>query len=165
MKDDGLDLSDVGTILEGMELDRSVTPISHLYRGGTKAAKKILEEFVKNRLGTYVKHRNQPQTDDVSHMSKYLHYGHVSPIYVALKIRDANPPQEEDLDSYLEEIIVRRELSMNFCHYTPDYDKFSCLPNWARRPSKSTKKTSEIPPTPASSSRTPGRTTSTGTRR
>jgi deoxyribodipyrimidine photo-lyase len=65
-------------------------------------------------------------------MSKYLHYGHVSPIYVALKVRDANPPQE-DLDSYLEELIIRRELSMNFCHYTPDYDQFSCLPNWAKK--------------------------------
>jgi deoxyribodipyrimidine photo-lyase len=131
MKDDGLDLSDVGEILDAMKLDRSVAPMSHLYRGGTSEAKKILERFLESRLDTYVENRNQPQTDDVSHMSKYLHYGHISPIYVALKIRDANPPQR-DLDSYLEELIIRRELSMNFCHYTPDYDKFSCLPNWAK---------------------------------
>jgi deoxyribodipyrimidine photo-lyase len=131
MKDDGLDLSDVGEILDAMKLDRSVAPMSHLYRGGTSEAKKILERFLESRLDTYVENRNQPQTDDVSHMSKYLHYGHISPIYVALKIRDANPPQG-DLDSYLEELIIRRELSMNFCHYTPDYDKFSCLPNWAK---------------------------------
>jgi deoxyribodipyrimidine photo-lyase len=131
MKDDGLDLSDVGEILDAMKLDRSVAPMSHLYRGGTSEAKKILEHFLESRLDTYVEHRNQPQTDDVSHMSKYLHYGHISPVYVALKIQDAKSPQE-DLDSYLEELIIRRELSMNFCHYTPDYDKFSCLPNWAK---------------------------------
>jgi deoxyribodipyrimidine photo-lyase len=131
MKYDGLDLSDVGEILDDMDLDRSVGPMSHLYRGGTNEAKKILGDFIKDRLGMYVEHRNQPQTDDVSHMSKYLHYGHISPIHVALKIRDANPPQE-DLDSYLEELIIRRELSMNFCHYTPDYDKFSNLPDWAK---------------------------------
>ena len=131
MKDDGLDLSDVEEILENMKLDRSVAPVSHLYRGGTSEAKKILEHFLESRLGTYVENRNQPQTDDVSHMSKYLHYGHISPVYVALRIQDANPPQE-DLDSYLEELIVRRELSMNFCHYTPDYDKFSNLPDWAK---------------------------------
>ncbi len=94
MKDDGLDLSDVGAILDDMGLDRNVAPISHLYRGGTKAAKGILEDFIKSRLGTYVEHRNQPQTDDVSHMSKYLHYGHISPIQVALKIRAANPPKK-----------------------------------------------------------------------
>ena len=131
MKDDGLDLSDVGKVLDNMKLDRSVVPLSHLYRGGTSEAKKILEHLLESGLGTYVQHRNQPQTDDVSHMSKYLHYGHISPIHVALKIQDANPPQE-DLDSYLEELIIRRELSMNFCHYTPDYDKFSNLPNWAK---------------------------------
>jgi deoxyribodipyrimidine photo-lyase len=132
MKDDGLNLSDVREILASMKLDRSVEPVSHLYRGGTSEAKKILEHFLESRLDTYVEHRNQPQTDDVSHMSKYLHYGHISPIHVALKIRDANSPQE-DLDSYLEELIIRRELSMNFCHYTPNYDKFSNLPDWAKK--------------------------------
>ena len=116
MKDDGVDLSYVGEILDDMELDRSVSPMSHLYRGGTSEAKKILERFLESRLDTYVGNRNQPQTDDVSHMSKYLHYGHISPIYVALTIQDANPPQE-DLDSYLEELIVRRELSISFQIY------------------------------------------------
>ena len=135
MKDDGLDLSDIGEILDDMELNRSVAPMSHLYRGGTNEAKKILERFLESRLDTYAEHRNQPQTDDVSHMSKYLHYGHISPVYVALKIRDANSPKEE-LDSYLEELIVRRELSMNFCHYALAYDKFSSLPNWAKETMK-----------------------------
>jgi deoxyribodipyrimidine photo-lyase len=131
MKDDGLDLSDVGKLLDDMNLDKSVEPLSHLFRGGPHEAKKILEDFIKNRLGTYVEHRNQPQTDDISHMSKYLHYGHVSPVYVALKIRREGKGKE-NIDSYVEEVIVRRELSMNFCHYTPDYDSFSCLPGWAK---------------------------------
>jgi deoxyribodipyrimidine photo-lyase len=79
----GLDLSDIGAILDGMELDRTVPPVSHLYRGGTSEAERILEQFIEKGLDAYVEHRNQPQTDDVSHMSKYLHYGHVSPVYVA----------------------------------------------------------------------------------
>ena len=32
----------------------------------------------------------------------------------------------------MEELIVRRELSMNFCYYDPDYDSLACLPDWAR---------------------------------
>jgi deoxyribodipyrimidine photo-lyase len=128
----GLDLSDIGAILDGMELDRTVPPVSHLYRGGTSKAERILERFIEKELDAYVEHRNQPQTDDVSHMSKYLHYGHISPVYVALKIRGSGGPGK-DIDSYLEEIIVRRELSMNFCHYTPDYDSYSCLPEWAKK--------------------------------
>src|SRR5215210_5017221 len=132
MEAGGLDLSDIGAISEGMELDWSVAPVSHLYKGGAAEAERILRQFIETRLGTYVEHRNQPQTNDVSHMSKYLHYGHVSPVYVALKIRESGGPQE-DVDSYLEELIVRRELSMNFCHYTPDYDAYSCLPEWAKK--------------------------------
>ena len=128
----GLGLSDIGAIHDGMELDRTVPPVSHLYRGGTSEAERILEQFIEEGLEAYAEHRNQPQTDDVSHMSKYLHYGHVSPVYVALRIRGSGGPAK-DIDSYLEEVIVRRELSMNFCHYTPDYDSYSCLPEWAKK--------------------------------
>jgi deoxyribodipyrimidine photo-lyase len=131
MEAEGLDLADINTILDGIELDRSVSPVTHLYKGGTSEAKTVLEKFLETRFETYVEHRNQPQTDDVSHMSKYLHYGHVSPVYVALKIRRSGGSQD-DVDSYLEEVIVRRELSMNFCHYTPDYDSYSNLPGWAK---------------------------------
>lgn len=73
MLDDSLGLSNIETILDDMDLDSSAAPVSHLYKGGTSEAKRILEEFIKNRLVTYVEHRNQPQTDDASHMSKYLH--------------------------------------------------------------------------------------------
>src|SRR5215211_6245753 len=87
MAAEGLDLADIDAILDGVELDRSVSPVTHLYGGGTSEAKTILDKFIETRFETYVEHRNQPQTDDVSHMSKYLHYGHISPVYVALKIR------------------------------------------------------------------------------
>ncbi len=129
---DGLDLSKIEKILEDMDLDGSVEPLSHLYKGGTNEAKEILEDFLNNRFDDYVENRNQPQTNDVSHMSKYLHYGHISPVYVALRIREAGKGRE-NVDSYIEELIVRRELSINFCHYTPDYDSFSCLPDWAKK--------------------------------
>ncbi len=132
MKVDGLDLSDVEKILEDMDLDGSVEPLSHLYKGGTNEAKRILEDFLKDRFDGYVENRNQPQTDDVSHMSKYLHYGHISPVYVALRIQEAGKGQE-NIDSYIEELVVRRELAINFCRYTPDYDSFSCLPDWAKK--------------------------------
>jgi deoxyribodipyrimidine photo-lyase len=61
MKDDGLDLSNVGGILDDMNLDRSVAPMSHLYRGGAKAAKEILEDFIRDRLDTYVGTATNPK--------------------------------------------------------------------------------------------------------
>ena len=49
-------------------------------------------------------------------MSKYLHFGHISPVYVALRIREANVTRD-DIDSFPEEMIVRRELSISFPKY------------------------------------------------
>ena len=128
----GIDLDDIEAALDDMDLDRSVEPLSHLYRGGETEARKVLDRFLENSFSTYVKNRNQPQTDDVSHMSKYLHFGHVSPVQLALAVRGSGAPKE-DVDSYLEEVIVRRELSMNFVYYTPDYDSYSSLPDWAKK--------------------------------
>ena len=39
----------------------------------------------------------------------------------------------EAQDAFLEELIVRRELSDNFCFYNPDYDRFSGFPAWAQK--------------------------------
>jgi deoxyribodipyrimidine photo-lyase len=39
----------------------------------------------------------------------------------------------ETQDDYLEELITRRELSDNFCHYCGDYDNPDCFPDWARK--------------------------------
>jgi deoxyribodipyrimidine photo-lyase len=56
----------------------------------------------------------------------------MSPLYIAQRVREAEGIGQENRDAYLEELIVRRELSMNFCHYNPDYDSLACLPDWAK---------------------------------
>jgi deoxyribodipyrimidine photo-lyase len=132
MREDGLDLSDLDKVLDGMDLDCSVGALSHLYKGGNSEAKKIFRRFLKQGLGDYDANRNQPQTDYVSHMSKYLHFGHVSPIWLALQAREAGAKQG-DIESFVEELVVRRELSMNFVFYNNDYDSYSNLPGWARK--------------------------------
>ena len=35
--------------------------------------------------------------------------------------------------AFLEELIVRRELAINFCYYRKDYDQPSSLPDWAKK--------------------------------
>ena len=129
---DGLDLSNVEKVLDDMDLDRSVGALRHLYRGGTSEAKKMFRKFLRESFGDYVENRNQPQTDDVSHMSKYLHYGHISPIWLVLEARKAST-KRDNVESLVEELVVRRELSMNFVFYTPDYDSYSNLPGWAKK--------------------------------
>ncbi len=127
----GEDFSDVDTFLDKLKLEPYPPPVK-LFKGGTEAAKKVLSDFLKNDFADYTDTRNQPQTSYVSHMSKYLHYGQISPVYIALEVKAAHASQK-NTDSYLEELIIRRELPMNFVFYEPDYDKYSALPEWAQR--------------------------------
>ena len=129
----GIDLSNIEAVLKKMSLDRGVLPVSGLFKGGTARARKMFGDFLHRRFTNYVENRNQPQTDDVSHMSKYLHFGQISPLYLALQILKTEKRFKEAREAYLEELIVRRELAMNFVYYTPDYDSYTCLPAWAQK--------------------------------
>jgi deoxyribodipyrimidine photo-lyase len=129
----GLDLSDIEAVAKNMSLDEGVLPVSGFFTGGTSRAKKIFKEFLRRRFEHYVANRNQPQTDDISHMSKYLHFGQISPLYLALQILQTEKRFNEAREAFFEELIVRRELAMNFVYYTPDYDAYACLPAWAQK--------------------------------
>jgi deoxyribodipyrimidine photo-lyase len=63
-------------------------------------------------------------------LSPYLHFGQISPSYTASEVGSYGGPNS---DAFLEELIVRRELSMNFNHFNPKYDSFSGLPDWAKK--------------------------------
>ena len=128
----GMDLKKVSAVLNELSIDHRVGPVTPFFKGGTSQAKARFAEFMKKRFKHYVKNRNQPQTDDISHMSPYLHFGQLSPLYLALKIKAAGSRLKEAQEAYLEELIVRRELAMNFVNYTPKYDSCACLPQWAQ---------------------------------
>ena len=131
-KFDGLDPTDVDSILDRLRVDRSVGRVND-FIGGTARAKDLLAEFIGDKLTRYADGRNEPSAECVSHMSPYLHFGQISPLYIALQVEKAKGVKRENKEVYLEELIVRRELSMNFCHYNPVYDSFNNLPDWARK--------------------------------
>jgi deoxyribodipyrimidine photo-lyase len=126
----GIGLMDVGALLERLRINRSAEMVD-AFRGGASRANALLDDFLTNKLAGYAESRNDPSQDYLSHMSPYLHFGQISPLEIALRVRGADV-EEENKEAYLEELIVRRELSMNFCHYDPDYDSLACLPDWAR---------------------------------
>ncbi|MFZ7125882.1 MAG: deoxyribodipyrimidine photo-lyase [Desulfobacterales bacterium] len=129
---DRLDLLDIDGLLDDLKVDSTVQPVTAFFKGGAKEAKLHLRRFIRNRLENYETHRNQPQTDDISHMSPYLHFGQISPVFLAMAVRDAGHGSGMDRAAYLEELVVRRELAVNFVTHTPDYDRYTCLPRWAR---------------------------------
>ena len=69
----GIDQKHIDSILSGLEIDRKVPSVSVLFKGGCREAKKRLRRFIRNHLTHYEAHSNQPQTDDISYMSPYLH--------------------------------------------------------------------------------------------
>jgi deoxyribodipyrimidine photo-lyase len=122
-----IDLSNTKKILSELNLDNSVKPVDS-FHGGTAEAKKQLQIFIKDKLNRYDSDSNDPSLDCVSGMSPYLHFGQISPIYIALQLQKF---PGKNADSYLEELIVRRELSMNFVFYNSNYDSFNSIPSWA----------------------------------
>jgi deoxyribodipyrimidine photo-lyase len=123
------DISNTGEVLDTLEIDRSVGR-AEMFQGGTSSAKRRLDEFIDERLGAYAEFKNDPTKDVVSNLSPYLHFGHISPLHVALEVDGVDSPGKE---SFLEELIVRRELAVNFVNYNEDYYRFECLPDWCRK--------------------------------
>jgi len=117
-------------LLDTLALDRSVPP-SSFYTGGTQEAHKRLTYFLEHKLDRYADDRNNPLLDCQSNLSPYLHFGQISPLTVALAAMATDSPGKE---SFLEELIVRRELSHNFVYYNTGYDVYeTALPPWAQR--------------------------------
>jgi deoxyribodipyrimidine photo-lyase len=117
------------------KLDRSVGPVDS-FTGGTHAAMKRLNEFVDKELCAYDKMRNHPEVDGTSRLSPYLHFGHISPLTIALAVEKAfkeGKVSQVAHDSYINELIGWRELAVNFVKFTENYDSFDCAEPWARK--------------------------------
>ena len=110
-------------------------PPSLLYKGGETEAEKILNKFLNNIKG-YASLRNDPNYDVLSNLSPYLHYGQISSQYIALQcinFKHQNKLLIDDIDNFLEEMIVRRELADNYCYYNENYDNFQGFKDWAKK--------------------------------
>nr|GEV62374.1 deoxyribodipyrimidine photo-lyase [Tanacetum cinerariifolium] len=89
--------------------------------------------FLTTRLKNYSTDRNNPlKPKGLSGLSPYLHFGQISAQRCALEARKVRKVNPQSVDTFLEELIVRRELSDNFCHYQPHYDSLQGAWDWAR---------------------------------
>jgi deoxyribodipyrimidine photo-lyase len=118
-------------ILNSLPLDRSVSPTAK-QKGGTAAGLQQLRHFIANTLARYDTDRHLPHLTGTSLLSAYLHFGQLSPITIALAVLTADAPQPAK-DAYLEELIVRRELAINYVARNPNYDRLEGCHDWARK--------------------------------
>ena len=127
-----IDLSDVASAVAALDIDHGLAPVRR-FKGGEVEARHRLQAFIDSGLARYGDERGKPETEAVSYLSPYLHYGQISPVEIALAVRDAQGPDSETRRVYLEELIVRRELAINHAWWAPaDYDRYEGLPDWAR---------------------------------
>lgn len=119
----------IADLVSQCDIDHSVPP-SNLYRGGTSAGRKRLRHFVRNILPHYHETRNEPSIDGTSRLSPYLHFGFLSIQEIVNAVERANAPKPAK-DAFLEQAIVRRELSFNLTRHNPNYDSLKSLPAWA----------------------------------
>ncbi|MFC1563638.1 deoxyribodipyrimidine photo-lyase [candidate division KSB1 bacterium] len=123
-------IEDIDAALECLSIDTSVPTVNN-FQGGQVQAEKKLDYFLQNGLPVYAGKHSDPNAAAESNLSPYLHFGHISPLHIALEILDSNA-DPENKGAFLEQLIVRRELSMNFVHYNSHYDSFTGLTDWAK---------------------------------
>ncbi len=121
-------IEDIDMALKQLTVDATVKPVD-CYAGGTTQAKAFLDEFIINKLPRYAELKNDPSLDYQSNLSPYLHFGQISPLYIYLRLAEV---PEEARDVFLDELVVRRELSVNFVYYNDQYDGYDSIPAWAK---------------------------------
>lgn len=122
----------IGRLLD--ELPSNGSDISR-FEPGEKAAVRALNDFL-DRLGEYGEHRNDPVRNAQSDLSPYLHFGQISSAQVVRAVEETankKPRLRAGADELIEEMVIRKELSDNYCFYNPNYDNLKGAPEWAQR--------------------------------
>jgi deoxyribodipyrimidine photo-lyase len=112
-------------VLDGFPCDRSVGPVNGAKGGRTEGLRHP-------RLAAYDEDRNHPEHDGTSRLSPYLHFGQLGPREVARAVSDAGGSRT-GADAFLEQLIVRRELAVNFVAFNPRYDSLDGCEAWGLR--------------------------------
>jgi deoxyribodipyrimidine photo-lyase len=135
--------------LARLPVDHAV-PVAAI-RGGPAHGARVLHEFIARRLPRYAADHNHPDLDATSHLSPYLHFGHVSAHEVFSAVmsherwttrklaargggaRDGWWGVSPSAETFLDQLVVWRELSFNGSTWTPGFEQYDTLPDWARR--------------------------------
>ncbi|AIU41370.1 dna photolyase [Sucra jujuba nucleopolyhedrovirus] len=125
-------------LLDTRIADKHVSPVEWA-RAGYCEALLVLADFVKKNLLCYSDKRNDPTVQAQSNLSPWYHFGQISVQRVILFLRsnsDFLPVSlqcKKNVEMYIEECLVRRELADNFCYYNKHYDCIEGAPAWAQQ--------------------------------
>lgn len=134
--------------LAALPIDHGVGVVPGL--GGARAGIAAIRAFVGEGVDAYAERRNHPDDAGGSGLSPYLHFGHVSVHAILRELAqrtgwtpgDLGRPRQDAregfwgmppaVESFLDELVVWREVGHNFAHIRDDIDRYESLPPWAR---------------------------------
>jgi len=124
------EIIDWSKIQKSLKINFDVKEVDWI-KPGESEAQKTFNHFLKKKFENYHELRNDPTKDYQSNLSPYLHFGQISAQRIAHDTEKfkGNP---ESKKVFLEELIVRRELSDNFCYFNKNYDSFDGFHDWAK---------------------------------
>ncbi len=106
---------------------------TYQFKAGEAAAAHALKYFIEKGLSKYADDRNDPNKHGLSGLSPYLHFGQISSLRAVLDVEvyiKKHPEVRKHADAFIEEIVIRKELSDNFCYYNPWYRSLRGAPEW-----------------------------------
>jgi deoxyribodipyrimidine photo-lyase len=120
----GLNLADPAGLVRELGVDASVPPVRR-FRGGAGEAHRRLDEFLADRLCHYDDETPDLTGGAASQLAPYLHFGQISALEILLRL----PLSAE---GFREQLVVRRELALNYAWFQPGVGSYGALPEWAR---------------------------------
>ncbi|EKX46678.1 hypothetical protein GUITHDRAFT_162898 [Guillardia theta CCMP2712] len=123
--------TDFEAALKSLKCDESIPEVTWA-KPGSAAGLENLSKFLMQKFKNFNTKRNDPSEEVLSDMSPWLHFGQVAPARCALEAKSFSKMHSESYASYIEELVVRRELSDNFCHYNKKYDSLEGCAGWAQ---------------------------------
>ncbi|KAJ1447996.1 DNA photolyase, FAD-binding/Cryptochrome [Pelagophyceae sp. CCMP2097] len=114
-----------------VDVDRGVAPIDWCAPGEAAAHAELADFCGSARLALFATKRNDPLVSAASNLSPYFHFGQLAPQRAALVVKHSGG-DADSVKAFLEESIIRRELSDNYCHYQSHYDSLLGAAAWAR---------------------------------
>lgn len=130
---DHLNYKNVDEFISILQIDRTVKPVSEYYEGGYDKAMEFLKIFIEKKLPYYKALRSDPTKDFQSELSPYIHFGQISTLQILLEILKHYNIKDENVQSFINEIVIWRELARNFCLYNPMYNEYEGIPEWAKK--------------------------------
>lgn len=117
-------LTNIEKFADSLKIDKNIGRTDY-FKGGHTWGIKRLRIFINEKLEGYANKSNDPGEEFISKLSPYLHFGNISPVEIAQEVLMAkNIMNKESVDTFLEELIVRRELAFNFVYFNDKYNKF-----------------------------------------